>query len=111
VLLGGDHHQRPAVELPGRLGVVDELPEPLKRGLGVPVVAVVDAQAAAGPVLAGLGDVGAQLLDHQPHAAGGDAGEPLPGLRVRRTVVVGAEKGVDDLCRRLSYADEAQLTL
>jgi hypothetical protein len=29
---------------------------------------------------------------------------------LRVAVVVGAEKGVDDLCRRLSYADEAQLT-
>jgi hypothetical protein len=71
VLLGGDHHQRPAVELPGRLGAVDELPEPLKRGLGVPVVAVVDAQAAAGPVLAGLGDVGASssITSRTPPAA------------------------------------------
>ena len=29
VLLGGDHHERAAVELAGGLGAVDELPQPL----------------------------------------------------------------------------------
>jgi hypothetical protein len=37
--------------------------------------------------------------------ARGDPRDPLPRLRVRRVVVVGAEEGVDELCRRLSYAD------
>jgi hypothetical protein len=70
------------------------------------VVAVVDAQAAAGAVLARLGDVGAQLVDHQAYAAGGDAGDPLAGLRVGRVVVVGAQQRVDELCRPLDYADQ-----
>jgi hypothetical protein len=42
------------------------------------VVAVVDAQPAAAAVLARLGDVGAQLVDDQAHAAGGDAGYRSP---------------------------------
>ena len=38
----------------------------------------------------------AQLVDDEPDAAGGDPRDPLPGLRVRRAVVVGAEEGVDE---------------
>ena len=96
MLLGGDHDQRAAVELAGGLGAVDELPQPGDRGLRVAVVAVVVAQASAGAVLAGLGDVGAQLVDHQADAAGGDPRDPLPGLGVGRAVVVGAEQRVDE---------------
>ena len=70
-----------------------------------PVVAVVDPQPAAAAVLAGLGDVGAQLVDHEPDAAGGDAGDPLAGLGVGGAVVVGAEQGADELCGLRSYAD------
>jgi hypothetical protein len=33
VVLGGDHHQRAAVELTGGLGPVDELPHPVHRRL------------------------------------------------------------------------------
>ena len=84
VLLGGDHDERAAVELAGGLGAVDELPQPRDRGLRVAVVAVVDAQPAAAAVLARLGDVGAQLVDDEPDAAGGDAGDALAGLRVGR---------------------------
>jgi hypothetical protein len=69
------------------------------------MVAIVDAQPAAGAVLAGLRHVRAQLVDDEPHAAGGDAGDPLPGLGVRGLVVVGAEQPVDELCRRGDYAD------
>jgi hypothetical protein len=69
------------------------------------VIAVVDPQPAAAAVRAGLGDVGAQLVDHEPHAAGGDPRDPLPRLRVRRAVVVGTEEGVDELGRRRDYAD------
>jgi len=69
------------------------------------VVAVVVAQASPGAVLAGLGDVGAQLVDRQADPAGGDPGDPLPGLGVRRAVVVGAEEGVDELCRARDYSD------
>ena len=65
MLLGGDHHERAAVELAGGLRAVDELPQPGERGLRVAVVAVVDAQAAAAAVLARLGDVGAQLVDRR----------------------------------------------
>jgi hypothetical protein len=106
VLLGGDDDEGAAVELAGGLGAVDELPQPLKRGLRVEVLAVVDAQAAAAAVLARLVDVGAQLLDHEPDAAGGDPRDPLPGLGVGGAVVVGAEQRVDELCRPLDYADQ-----
>ena len=96
VLLGGDHDQRAAVELASGLGAVDELPQPRDRGLRVAVVAVVVAQPSAGAVLARLGHVAAQLLDHQADAAGGDPRDALPGLGVRGAVVVGAEQGVDE---------------
>src|SRR3954470_21466438 len=96
VLLGGDHRQRAAVELAGGLGAVDELPQPRDGGFGVAVVAVVDANAAAGAVLADLGDLGAQLVDHEASAPGGDAGDSLAGLRVGRVVVVGAQQRVDE---------------
>jgi hypothetical protein len=43
VLLGGDDDQRAAVQLPGGLAAVDELPQPGDRGLRIAVVAVVDA--------------------------------------------------------------------
>ena len=105
VLLGGDDDQRAAVELAGALGAVDELPQPGERGLRVAVLAVVVAQPSAAAVLARLGDVAAQLLDDEPDAAGGDPGDPLPGLRVRGAVVVGAQQRVDELCRRGDYAD------
>jgi len=59
VLLGGDDDQRAAVELARRLRAVDEGPQPLKRGLRVAVLAVVDPQPAAAAVLARLRDVGA----------------------------------------------------
>jgi hypothetical protein len=42
-----------------------------------------------------LGEVGAQLVDHQADPAGGDPRDALPGLCVGRAVVVGAEDGVD----------------
>jgi hypothetical protein len=60
------------------------------------VVAVVDAQPAAAAVLARLGDVGAQLVDDEADAAGGDPRDPLAGLGVGRAVVVGAEQRVDE---------------
>jgi hypothetical protein len=41
-------------------------------------------------LLAGLGHVGAELVDDQPHAARGDPRDPLAGLCVRRAVVVSA---------------------
>ena len=104
VLLGGDHDQRAAVELAGGLGAVDELPQPRDRGLRVAVVAVVDAQPAAAAVLARLGDVGAQVVDDEPDAAGGDAGDALAGLRVGRVVVVGAEQRVDEEPRDVHVA-------
>ena len=85
-----------AVELAGGLGAVDELPQPRDRGLRVAVVAVVDPQPAAAAVLARLGHVGAQLVDDEADAAGGDPRDPLAGLRVRRVVVVGAQQRVDE---------------
>ncbi len=57
---------------------------------------VVDPQPAAAAVLAGLGDVAAQLVDDEPDAAGGDAGDALPGLGVRRAVVIGTEQRADE---------------
>ena len=60
------------------------------------VVPVVDAQPAAAAVLTRLGHVAAQLPDQEPHAAGGDPGDPLAGLGVGGTVVVGAEQRVDE---------------
>ena len=79
VLLGGDHDERAAVELAGGGGGVDELPQPLDRLLGLAGVAVVDLQPAAAAVLAGLGDVGAQLVDDQPDPAHGEALDALAG--------------------------------
>lgn len=105
VLLGGDDDKDAAVELACSLGGVEELPQPGDRGLRVAMFAVVDAQPATAAVLAGLGDLGTQLLDQQPNAARGDARDPVAGLRVRGAVVVGAEQGVDGLCRWLSSAD------
>jgi hypothetical protein len=70
------------------------------------VVAVVDAQPTAAAVLARLGDVGAQVADDQPHAAGRQAHDALAGLRVGRFVVVGAEQAEDELCRRAGYAED-----
>jgi hypothetical protein len=67
-----------------------------QRGLRVTVLAVVDAKPAAAAVLPGLRDVAAQLLDDEPHAAGGDPRDPLAGLGVGGAVVVGTEKGVDE---------------
>ena len=96
VLLGGDDDQGAAVELAGRLGAVEEAPQPGDRGLRVAVIAVVVAQPAAAAVLARLGDVGAQLLDHEADAAGRDPGDPLAGLGVRRAVVIGAQQRVDE---------------
>jgi hypothetical protein len=69
------------------------------------VVAVVVAQPPAGAVLARLGDVGAQVGDHEPDAAGGDACDAFARLRVGRAVVVGAEQGVDELGRPRAYAN------
>jgi hypothetical protein len=108
VLLGRDDHEGAAVELAGALGAVDELPQPPERRLRVAVVAVVVAQPAVAAVLARLRDVGAQLVDDEPDAPGGDPGDPLPGLGVRRGVVVGAEQRVDELCRQHGYADLQQ---
>src|SRR3954463_13748676 len=68
VLLGGDHDQRAPVELAGGLGTVDELPQPGDRGPWAAVLAVVDTQPPARAVLAGLGDVGAQLVDDEADA-------------------------------------------
>jgi hypothetical protein len=68
------------------------------------VLAVIDAQLAAAAVLAGFCHVGAQLVDDQPDAGRGEAGDPLPGLGVRRAVVVRAEQRVDELCRARDYA-------
>jgi hypothetical protein len=104
VLLCGDDDQRAAVELAGGLGAVDELPQPSQRCLRVAVVAVVDPQPATGAVLAGLGDVGAQLVDDQSDAARGDPGDPLPALGVRRAVVVGPEQRVDEEPRDVDVA-------
>jgi hypothetical protein len=74
--------------------------------LRVAVVAVVDAQPSAAAVFARLGDVGAQVLDDEPDAAGREAGDALAGLRVRRLVVIAAEQGVDELRRWLRYTAE-----
>ena len=95
VLLGRDDDERAAVELARRLRAVDDF-HSHERGLGVAVVAVVDPQPAAAAVLARLRDVAAQLVDDEPDAAGGDAGDPLPGLGVGGAVVVGAEQRVDE---------------
>jgi hypothetical protein len=70
------------------------------------VLAVVDAHSAAAAVLARLGDVGSQLVDHEADATGGDPRDPLAGLGVRRAVVIGAQQRVDELCRPLDYADQ-----
>lgn len=91
MLFGGDDDQGATVELARGLGAVDELPQPRDRGLRVARVAVVDPQPAAAAVLAGLGDVGAQVVYDEPDAAGRQTGDMLAGLRVRRLVVVGAQ--------------------
>ena len=96
VLLSHDDYQRAAVELARALRAVEESPEPRDGGVRVAVVAVVVAQATAAAVLAGLGDVRAQLVDDEANAAGGDSHDPLPGLRVRRAVVVGTQQRVDE---------------
>ena len=105
MLLGGDDDERATVELAGGLAAIDELPQPRERGLRVAVLAVVVAQAAAAAVLARLGDVGAQLVDHEADASGGDTRDPLARLRVGRALVVGSQQRVDELCRRLGYVD------
>src|SRR3954447_9474551 len=69
-------------------------------------VAVVVPGAAAGAVLAGLGHVAAQLLDHQADPVGGDPGHSLPGLGVGGAVVIGTQQRVDELCRPLRYAGQ-----
>jgi hypothetical protein len=71
----------------------------------VALLAVVDPQASARAVLAGLGDVGAQLVDDEADPAGGDPRDPLPGLGVGGAIVVRAEQRVDELCRRAGYAE------
>jgi pimeloyl-ACP methyl ester carboxylesterase len=93
------------IDLLGFSRAVDELPQPRDRGLRVAVLAVVEAQPAATAVFAGLRDVRAQFVDEEPHAAGGDAGDPLPGLGVRGLVVVGAQQRVHELGRARDYAD------
>jgi hypothetical protein len=105
VLPGRNDDQRATEELAGGLAAVDVVPQPRDRGLRVAVVAVVDAQPAAAAVLAGLRDVGAQLVDDEADAPGGDAGDLLPGLGVGGAVVVGAQQRVDELCEPRSYAD------
>jgi hypothetical protein len=107
VLLGGDHDQRAAVELARGLGGVDEFPQPPVRrlgALGLARVAVVDLQPAAAAVLAGLGHVAAQLVDDQADAADRQLLHALADLRVGRVVVIRAQEGVDELCRRVCYA-------
>jgi Phage integrase family len=56
-------------------------------------------------IIAGLREVGAQLVDDEADAPGGDAGDLLPGLGVGGAVVVGAQQRVDELCEPRSYAD------
>lgn len=55
--LDGDDQQSAAAELARGLAAVEEPPHPCDRLLGLVGVAVVDAQCALGPVLAGLGGI------------------------------------------------------
>jgi hypothetical protein len=55
-------------------------------------------------IIAGLGHVGAELVDHQPDAGHRQSRYPLTGLRVGRVVRVRPQQAVDELCRQFDYA-------
>jgi len=74
----------------------------LREDRRLPATLSVEQVAA---ILAGLGDVLAELLDHEPDPARGELSDPVAGLRVRALVVVGAQQAVHELCRPSGYAD------
>jgi len=96
---------RPPEKLPGAFRTIDVARHPLQRRLRLLRAAVVDPQPAAGPVLARLGRVRAEFIDHQPDPGDREMRDPLAGLRVRRSVVIGAQERVDELCGLRAYAD------
>jgi hypothetical protein len=67
------------------------------RSRGRPGVVVGEAEAIADP---------AAVLDRPLRAGGRELAYPLARLRVGRSLIVGAEQRVDELCRPLDYADQ-----
>jgi hypothetical protein len=96
VLLGCDHHEREGVDLAGCPGAVDVLPQPPYRLLRLAAVAVSIRSAPLEPSLRVLvtSARNCSITSRIPETA--SRANPLALLGVRRVVVIGAQKAVDD---------------